>query len=355
MDGYLASLASRAARPVIDQSHNAPVVQVIAWLMLIFSILSFVAHSLTKVFLGRRLTTPDSVLAFGVVLAIAETSTLLSLGRNVGNSPEGLTEQEVDNALKALYVGNIISVAALAAIKSSVLLPLLAVTPIDRHRVAIYATITATIVWGIGAAFSFAFQCPAPERWRVADRKCIDIRTFQTWVASVDMALDLAVVIIPTSIILPVKMPWGDRFAIVGGFWFRVLTIAATAVQLYFLQQLIFDDTYLKTVWPSTILKEVVQATSIMTACIPFLKPFLVRLETGFLQADDIARTTSSNTVWGPKRSDFATTSKLLHTWGSSYMRIRNKQAWGRSLATSTFELEESTQAKPSREETSTT
>lgn len=63
--------------------------------------------------------------------------------------------------------------------------------------------------------------------------------------------------------------------------------IIASIVQIYFVQSrttnsqdLTFD------LWTVTLLTSIVQAFSLITACIPYLKPFMSALETGMIRAD---------------------------------------------------------------------
>lgn len=58
-------------------------------------------------------------------------------------------------------------------------------------------------------------------------------------------------------------------------------------MQLYYLHH---DTTYLDDLpfdlWTLVLVTQVVQAFSIITACVPYLKPFLEALETGMIRAD---------------------------------------------------------------------
>ncbi|KAK0625003.1 hypothetical protein B0T17DRAFT_531643 [Bombardia bombarda] len=102
---------------------------------------------------------------------------------------------------------------------------------------------------------------------------------------------DAALVVIPSIIVLPVQMSWGKRFTILGGFWTRLLAIGASIVQIVFIRQLFTtDEDFLYGVYREVISMELVQTVGIMTACVPFLKPFLMSLESGFLRADDVNR-----------------------------------------------------------------
>ena len=80
--------------------------------------------------------------------------------------------------------------------------------------------------------------------------------------------------------------------------------ITAAAVQLVYLVHELHTSNTTLTAWRVVLCGQVVQTTSIMTACIPHLKPFLKNLESGLLRADTLSQ---------PGRS-------LLYRSGSSYL-----------------------------------
>ena len=64
-------------------------------------------------------------------------------------------------------------------------------------------------------------------------------------------------------------------------------TIAATAIQIYYTNHEIPGSADLTfDLWQVVLWTEIVQAVSLITACIPYLKPFLEALETGMIRAD---------------------------------------------------------------------
>lgn len=63
--------------------------------------------------------------------------------------------------------------------------------------------------------------------------------------------------------------------------------------------------------WPATICMEIVQCVSLTTACIPYLQPFLLSLESGFLYGDDYRRQSIKNSSYASGRpSKSASTSE---------------------------------------------
>ena len=69
--------------------------------------------------------------------------------------------------------------------------------------------------------------------------------------------------------------------------------------------------------WPPTICMEILQCVSLTTACIPYLQPFLLSLESGMLWGDDYRRQSVQNSSYTSSRpSKSASTSQQL---SSSY------------------------------------
>ncbi|KAI1073898.1 hypothetical protein F5B20DRAFT_476553 [Whalleya microplaca] len=113
-------------------------------------------------------------------------------------------------------------IVTLVLVKAFLLISLISITPITAHRVAIYITGIVTMVWGITSIFIIAFQCPSPKRWNVLETTCINIRSARTYMEAMNILTDIALMVIPSVIIIPIKLSWGKRLTILGGFWFRI-------------------------------------------------------------------------------------------------------------------------------------
>lgn len=66
--------------------------------------------------------------------------------------------------------------------------------------------------------------------------------------------------------------------------------VLAVALQIYYSKDALSSSDPTFDLWKSTLVMQVVQSLSILTACIPILKPFLDSLESGQLRADDLRR-----------------------------------------------------------------
>ena len=66
--------------------------------------------------------------------------------------------------------------------------------------------------------------------------------------------------------------------------------VPAIACQIYFSNQSLNSTDPTFTMWQAVIATQIVQCLSIVTACVPYLKPFLDSLESGQLRADNLRR-----------------------------------------------------------------
>jgi hypothetical protein len=96
--------------------------------------------------------------------------------------------------------------------------------------------------------------------------------------------------------------------------------VIASAVRIVYIRALTSYTDLLNSIWRIVVCGQVIQVTSIMTATIPFLKPFLTSLESSFLSANTASRTaTSAHNTTGE-------TGHLL-----SYVRLGSSQSPGQS------------------------
>ena len=103
--------------------------------------------------------------------------------------------------------------------------------------------------------------------------------------------------------------------------------IGAIICELVFRNRIAGSEDHTFAAWPVVICSQFVQALSIITACIPYLKPFFASLETGMIRADDSQRL-RSRSFWtyvyrrsaAPKKGSSSTMltsigSRRFETW----------------------------------------
>ncbi|KAM7219915.1 hypothetical protein V8F06_004770 [Rhypophila decipiens] len=340
--------SSERTRPsVIDGVDASPVVQIMAWLCLVLSVLSVAAQFATKQLLARKLKSADWVLLGALILSVGQIAAILSPGgQGIGLSSDRQNDSAVDNAFQVFYSSELLNIFALVATKAALLFALLAITPDTRHRVVIFATGAVTLLWGTSNLFAIAFQCPEPARWNLMRHgaQCVDLHAVRAFGAITNLLLDVILIVIPSIIIIPVQMTWDKRIKILGGFWCRVVPVCASIVQiiLLFRSPKVFSlpnstttteqaPDFLYELYKPTTTALLVQTTGLMATTVPFLKPFLMSLESGFLRADDEARRQESTFGASSKGTGSGSNNKngSNKMWSASkYIEIRRQRAW---------------------------
>ncbi|XPS72934.1 hypothetical protein M3J09_005090 [Ascochyta lentis] len=156
-----------------------------------------------------------------------------------------------------------------------------------------------TAGWAVSGIIVTAFQCRLPTPWDVLERgHCIDIAAFGNFLASMNIATEVLLVLIPLAVWIK-GTSVGNRLYVSATFFSRLSIIAAVSAQLYFFN---VPPSSPPTVngWNITLCMQIAQTLSVVSACLPGLHP---------LVAKDMSDTASSHsaqsettTRWDSKR-----------------------------------------------------
>ncbi|TGO31523.1 hypothetical protein BHYA_0586g00020 [Botrytis hyacinthi] len=211
-----------------------------------------------------------------ITLARSSSLYISSIGQSIavtiqcsngyGQHLSTLSTSHQEGLLKAGYAANLLFIASLCFVKLSIASFIDDLTPITRERQAARA---------IGP-------------WDRINGSCINQKAFGNYYAAVNILTDFSLILMVVAIATHIQTSRLRRFAIMVIFGIRICVIAATGVQIYYLNKpskdLAFDP------WPEAIITQIVLCLSILTACLPYLKPFLSSLESGMIRADDLRR-----------------------------------------------------------------
>ncbi|GKZ22825.1 hypothetical protein AbraIFM66951_004949 [Aspergillus brasiliensis] len=113
------------------------------------------------------------------------------------------------------------------------------------------------------------------------------LEKFAFWVAiaPIDIITELVICILPIYIVKPVQVVFGKKVTVVVAFFIRIFVIISTIVRLIFMRHSHpYPSTDMNDATFATIITtECVLCVSVMTACIPCLKPFLDAFDSGML------------------------------------------------------------------------
>ena len=167
--------------------------------------------------------------------------------------------------------------------KLSVLLLLRGICTDKRHRFVTLATCCAVLLWTVGGIVALAARCGTKLPWTATDvpRQCIDMSTFWIAMLPVDVITEVIIVTIPILLVIRLQTALSKKTVIVAAFMFRLALVAASIVRIpYVISYSPSTDFTFRTV-NTEILNQVVLSVSIISACVPCLKPFLDVFESG--------------------------------------------------------------------------
>ncbi|KAL8633775.1 hypothetical protein Q9189_000511 [Teloschistes chrysophthalmus] len=274
--------------PLWESSHDhGPLVSVLAWFLIVTSFLSILARVATRYAVVRQLRWDDAIITAALFLSIAHTvTTSIQAANGLGKHSGAVPERNLRPFQKSIYAGGFLYISVISLVKVSICLHLDSLTPVALQKSLIRGLGAFVCLWTIASIFAVAFQCRPPTPWQFMRGKCIDITGFWAAYDVVNVVTDVALVLMPWKILSKLQVEAKRKAIIIGCFAARIFVVAATIVQIYFLLNRTtgaYDLTY--DPWIVVLLAEIVLTLSIITACIPYLKPFMEALETGMIRA----------------------------------------------------------------------
>ncbi|OAG00741.1 uncharacterized protein CC84DRAFT_1053855, partial [Paraphaeosphaeria sporulosa] len=176
----------------------------------------------------------------------------------------------------------------------SIIAFLFALTPDRTHRL-----ISGVLMWVVSACmltsvFGFGFQCNVPHTWKFVGNVCIHRIRFYTVVEVINTLLDLILAFFPSFIILGLRIDQKRKFITIGFYMIlsmrlsNFISIIAAIITQLVVMYTRSEDPFLS--WTFALAVQIIQTLSIVTACGPYLKPFLQSINSGMIGNDDIRR-----------------------------------------------------------------
>ncbi|KAF2268656.1 hypothetical protein CC78DRAFT_540516 [Lojkania enalia] len=306
------------ARQPGSADNLGPFLNVITWILLITSALAVLTRLVTKRALRRRIDVDDGFAVAALVTSIGSgVSVSVQTANGLGRSIALLTQnqfvayEKVANwTTQSEYANKLLYIATLAFAKLSIISLLMILTASELHRRMGIALTTFIAAWGVVSEFVAAFQCGKNRPWHSfgPDSNCHDTPAFWLGMSIINMLTDLALILFPIHIIVTLQMSTGKKFAILTFFGARILDIIATGIQIAYVSSFSSLDPTLD-LWKWTLTTQVVECITILTSCVPYLRPLLESIPSGLYGADHIRRRTICSS--SPSRSKSNASYKL--------------------------------------------
>ncbi|KAI4231320.1 MAG: hypothetical protein L6R40_007765 [Gallowayella cf. fulva] len=268
--------------PRLSSDNYGAAVNVVTWFLLVTTLVTVITRTAMKWVIARKTNFDDAVILLASVFGIGESIAIsLNVSNGLGQHVSQLTVFQQAGFEKSYYAAVLLYVPCVSLSKLAVLLLLRTITPVAAHRRIAYTTGVATIAWA-GVA---------------------EVSAFWYWFGTVQLFLDLVLVILPWIIVRRVQMSMHRKIVIVCCFGTRLAVIVAIIAQLAYFNSATTSTDVSYHLWPEIVCTQVVQSLSIMTACVPYLKPFFDSLESGMIRSDDLRWRRGPDSLYTPSRS----------------------------------------------------
>ncbi|MCJ1249816.1 hypothetical protein MMC30_007042 [Trapelia coarctata] len=288
-------------RGVVTPDDYSPIVGVVAWILLASTVLSVCVRLSMKFFVIHELNMDDLIIVCAMASSIGQSIAVAIQNQNgIGRHQSSLSQSEILVFEKAGYSSDLLFIVNIALSKIAILILLRQITPVPLQRRFALSLIAFIACWGISALFASAFQCPLAYAWDLFSTQCFNQISFWTYFGVINILTEIAIIALPIYTLWNVHISAKSRAAIIACFAIRITIVGAVIAQLILLNRLSTTNDFTFESWPYYLSMQVAQNLSVITACIPYIKNFMLGLESGMIRVDDQERrrkmSTSKNT-----------------------------------------------------------
>ncbi|KAF2963012.1 hypothetical protein GQX73_g10560 [Xylaria multiplex] len=292
---------------------NARLTEFIIWFLFIAAVFSVGARLGTKYALAHRLGVDDKLIIGSLIIYLAQCIAI-TVATSADISTSTNDSNEVSSGfMKAQYASVPLLILALALVKWSNSAFIRQLSPKHIYRRVSLALATVVGFWLVSAIVTGLLQCSLPRPWDFTDNShCINRQAWWAFTVVLNVITDIGLVILYFFIIVELQLSLARKAGIIVAFSTRLLVVGITLVQL----ATSLDEGDRVEVSSSLrvplVLNQAVISSSVIIACVPYLKPFMQALQIGINRVDNTsafedelvhfpAPTTSSDSNWGSR------------------------------------------------------
>ncbi|KAJ5587743.1 uncharacterized protein N7459_003508 [Penicillium hispanicum] len=290
-----------------------PAVNVTNFVLLVVILLGVLVRLGTKFRLFKRFTPDDYCIVSSLVFCVVQCiSVSMAVGSGYGDHYKTVSSANFDQVMKWLYAATILYYPSLCFSKFALVEFIRGLTPSSGDQLLARIVEGLTGAWTLVAVFGTAFQCSPPRTWDFWSGKCFDMTAWHYYVCISNIVTELLIVVQGVILIFRVQASLKKRLVVASIFAPRGLSVSQsrsrpasgtnrcflrTRVVAAIIAELVLTHTTANTTDPTydltlvTILQQVVQCLSVVTACWGQLKPFLTWLKSNGLRIQDVEYT----------------------------------------------------------------
>ncbi|KAK2603225.1 hypothetical protein N8I77_009697 [Diaporthe amygdali] len=284
---------------------------VIIWFLFVAAVLSVCARLGTKYAMARRLAWDDGLIIIAQVSSLAQCIAIsFAATSGLGTSMRDLAPEKVDSFLKvsscqllggispnetpltywfkAEYASTPFLLLTFALVKWSICVFINHLSPTAVHHQLDMAFRSTIGLWLTSATLLSIFQCAIPTPWDyVNGSSCLDRRAWSIYVSALNIITELGFVFLYVWIIGNLQISVLKRTTVLLVFLTRLLVIGAAAAQLAVFLKAYPSPDITNSLWLPTVCNQIVVFLSILTACLPYLRPFMESLESDVVRVPE--------------------------------------------------------------------
>ncbi|KAI1305091.1 hypothetical protein F5Y03DRAFT_163742 [Xylaria venustula] len=271
-------------------SGQSSTIQLLLWFIFVVSVLTVAARLGTKYAMTRKLGWDDYIILAAQAAYLAQCISIsIAVANDLGKPTSEISNRALDNFLKGEYASIVFFILSLALIKWSISTFIRQLSRSPTHRTLDWALQAIICLWVLTSVLVSLFQCALPTPWDyVHGVRCVDRRAWWTYVSILNILTDLFTVALYIVIIRNLQIPRSKKFIVLLIFLVRLLVVGVSLAQLtIFLRVFSYSDPT-DTLWLPVILNQTILVISTITACAPYLKPFMESLETSVNRVESI-------------------------------------------------------------------
>ncbi|KAI1325440.1 hypothetical protein F5Y16DRAFT_264660 [Xylariaceae sp. FL0255] len=262
--------------------------QLVVWFLFIVAFFCVSARLGTKYAMRRTLALDDVLIILSQVFYLVQCITItLAISTAFDPNSTTISGETLDLFLKFNYVSISFVIITLAFIKWSALDFVKTLSPVRLYRQIVIALSVFISLWLVAAVALNIFQCALPTPWDyINGTRCINRPAWWTFVALLNILTDLALISLYILIFRKLQIATIKKVAIIAGFCTRLIVVALSAAQLAAFYNGGEDQASVESIWLVVVLNQAVISSSAITACVPYLRPFMEGLQSGIIHVN---------------------------------------------------------------------
>ncbi|KAM0200185.1 hypothetical protein ACHAPI_002609 [Fusarium lateritium] len=306
---------------------RGPAVFAVTTATLVLATVFVAARIVSRTFIVRNITWDDRVMILAWLFAFFLSFTIcFGVHNGLGRHDENIDLGRLPALRRCEYVFSILYNPALMATKTSILIFYLRLAKHTQRvlRFASWLTLAIVNIAGVILTFMNVFQCrPTQAAWDMnydEHARCIPLLTEFICSSPVNIVTDLAILALPIPVLTGMRLPSRQKTILVLTFTVGIFVTVVDVVRIYYLQQAITAPTSTTTdpqsrfggqtdfAWNasrSLMWSAVEVNVGMMCACVPTLKPLVLKLLPSMLYDPDGTRASIPK---GPNDSDSPST-----------------------------------------------